>query len=337
MPRSHRRIGIVLALAIATFVPACSSGDAADPGGGRGSTVAAPGESWIAFQEEGVAGQRIALVRPDGGGGHPLTPDLPDGDQTNPDWSPDGERLVFAFSDGLRDDLWVADADGSGAERLLDCAGACVALDDPSWSPDGRAVVYTRLQETSGSALGTLEILHLADRRRDVVLTAAPDRFMAGPRWAPDGRSVVVEMVRRSGRGLDDEVTGAALAIVDLAGGPTRVREITEPAAFAETADWHPDGDLIVYAARPEPGAESTGLFTIRPDGSGSRPLPTPGADAGIHPSFTPDGQRIVFEATIRAGDTPGMALIARDGSDLQPATASGYIPGVHPRLRPVP
>ena len=61
-------------------------------------------------------------------------------------------------------------------------------------------------------------------------------------------------MMRRSGRGIDDEVTGAALAVVDLTGGRPRVREITDPAAFAETADWHPDRDLIVYAALPEPG-----------------------------------------------------------------------------------
>ena len=46
---------------------------------------------------------------------------LDGGDQTNPDWSPDGERFVFAMNDGKRDDLWVADADGSDAHMLLDC------------------------------------------------------------------------------------------------------------------------------------------------------------------------------------------------------------------------
>ena len=49
-----------------------------------------------------------------------------------PDWSPDGERIVFTRSepDGSNESIWIVGADGSGLAQLTD------GTDDiPAWRP----------------------------------------------------------------------------------------------------------------------------------------------------------------------------------------------------------
>ncbi len=297
-----------------------------------------PGEPWIAYQGSS-AGEKVFLIRPDGTGAHSPTLDISGGDQTNPDWSPDGKRLVFGVTDRGIDDLWVVDADGTGAHRLLDCEAPCVWIDDPSWAPDGSTIVFDRMTEESGAGRSTLEVLHPNSDEVEVVLTAGPNDFFAGPRWSPDGDSIVVEVVHRSGPAIDDDVTGVTLSIVGLGTTPPSLSSLTAPELFAATADWSPDGNLIVFSAIAEPDDEAPDLFTIHPDGSGSTQVTYLAADGGgaVQPSFTPDGRHIIFIAQQGPGGAYVMATVRSDGGGLGPATSSGYRSGAHPRMRPNP
>ncbi|HEU5001454.1 MAG TPA: hypothetical protein VFW71_01565 [Actinomycetota bacterium] len=66
----------------------------------------------------------------------------------NPTWSPDGSKLVF-FESGSNA-LFVASADGSGAQQLTTCADPCTRDLEPSWSKDGTYIAYTRATNTNG-------------------------------------------------------------------------------------------------------------------------------------------------------------------------------------------
>lgn len=66
----------------------------------------------------------------------------------NPTWSPDGSKLVF-FESGTNA-LFVANADGSGAQQVTTCADPCTRDLEPAWSRDGTYIAYTRASNTNG-------------------------------------------------------------------------------------------------------------------------------------------------------------------------------------------
>ena len=194
----------------------------------------------------------VALIRTDGTDRTAPLHDLAGGHQTNPDWSPDGKRFVFAMNDGKRDDLWVADADGSDAHLMLDCHGSCRWLDDPDWSPDGKQIVYSRtIRRADGWGIGTLETVDVATGNVRVERGPWKRNFTAGARYSPDGRQVVFEKVHKIRRGPNSDIDG---------GHPERGLRLDKPK--------HPVRSLTdprLYAATGlEPGREEHGLLRPR-------------------------------------------------------------------------
>lgn len=293
------------------------------------------GEPWIAFQQFVGGAATVILVRPDGSGLHSPTGDVPAGDQTNPDWSPDGSQLVFARADGVRETLWVVNADGTGARQLADCIDECANLDDPAWSPDGRSVLFSRNGSTDGVVVSTLEQVDVASGATSVIVKAAPAHFFAGQRWSPDGKSIVLEVVELSSETATADVVDVSLAIIDVASPTPAGREVMGSKRFPETAAWAPDGSVIVFGALEAPGGSGTDLFSIRPDGTSLRQLTHGGA--GTHPEVSGDSKSVIFAANVpgQPGSVLGQVGIA--GGETTPATGSAYLDGVHPRLRPLP
>jgi TolB protein len=62
--------------------------------------------------------QRIYIFNPDGTGYHPLTNSaLPDED-SSPNWSPDGQSIVFNSNSGRTSEIYVVKIDGTGLVQL---------------------------------------------------------------------------------------------------------------------------------------------------------------------------------------------------------------------------
>ncbi len=86
---------------------------------------------------------------------------------------------------------------------------------------------------------------------------------------------------------------------------------------------------------------EASNLFTVRPDGSGLTQLTSFGrADTrATQPTWTPDGQRIIFTSIARSGyHNAQVGFVDADGGNLTHGlggSAPVYV--THPRLRPTP
>jgi Tol biopolymer transport system component len=68
-----------------------------------------------------------------------------DGRDSQPDWSPDGQHIVYTFIDDTgNDEIYIMNADGSNQIRLT----YSDRIDSyPTWSPDGQRIVFTSARE----------------------------------------------------------------------------------------------------------------------------------------------------------------------------------------------
>lgn len=335
----------ILAAGLILVAPGCNSPSTTPVRAGisttrtSASTPTVPASSsrtgWLAYQDTSY---RIRLVRPDGSEDHALDMTT-SGPEDNPDWSPDGKRLTFIGSGNDPDpaanpSLWVINSDGTGLSRIVRCSDPCQLLDDPAWSPDGSTIMYSRLQPDARTG-GRLETVTLNTRATRTILTAQPGSIFSGVRYAPDGKAVVLELVRTT-PGNYDEASGVTLARVDLTTARPVLQPLADPALWPETPDWSPQGDLIVYAAHPQVGADDKDLFVIKPDGASPRRLTTlvdRGGEA-LHPDFTSDGTSVVFAGSLD-GRSNFMSVDAI-AAEPTPALAVGSLYGHHPRSQPV-
>ena len=124
---------------------------------------------------------------------------LPNCFSSLPVWSPDGEQILFVHADGfdandnpLNEQVWVANADGSGAHAIT--SGPEPKDQVADWSPDGTKIVFTRgwfgsegiwTMNADGSGAHQLTGCGASDP------TPCPGGDDWGSSWSPDGRQIV--------------------------------------------------------------------------------------------------------------------------------------------------
>jgi Tol biopolymer transport system component len=173
----------------------------------------------IWFSTSGNPGDRKMVMPLLGGTPRPF---LGDGDIT-PSWSPDGERVAFV-NNRNGDPLFVADATGADAVRILAPEEGVLHNHDPVWSPDGLWIYFTRGREPAeemdvwrvsprGGAPERLTNLHteirfLAPLDVRTLLFVAREADRSGPwLWALDTES---RITRRVSWGLEHYTSVAA-------------------------------------------------------------------------------------------------------------------------------
>jgi len=266
------------------------------------------------------------------------------GDAFSPRWSPSGDRIAYASTEGGSAQLWVHWLDSGTAVRLT---GLPTSPSSITWSPDGQSIAYTMLVKDEGPKLGAapanrpegakwaepLEIHDLLAYRADgegyiqpgfekiflVPATGgAPRQLTFGPyhdggplSWSPDGTTIYFG-ANRSPDWENDPVDGEVHAL-DVASGA--VRKLTDRNGPDGNPAVSPDGKLIAYLGFDDAlrAYEDNDLYVMNPDGSGVRNLT---AEWGYSPdriAWAADGRGIYAQYDIR-GETR-VARIGLDGS----------------------
>jgi len=167
----------------------------------------------------------------------------PDAIDDDPDWSPDGQQIVFTSHDvndnamnSVTAEIYVMNADGTGAPTRLTYNAEEERA--PAWSPDGTRIAFMcrRGLPAPGAVLQTFEICVMnADGSGQLKLTTNTVNELT-PSWSPDGQQIAFHRL----------VSGRFQIWLMNADG-TGLAQLTNTVGINAFANW---GELRVHASQ---------------------------------------------------------------------------------------
>ncbi|MEP6925311.1 MAG: protein kinase [Pyrinomonadaceae bacterium] len=203
-------------------------------------------------------------------------------DDTQPAFSPDGERIAFR-SERAPAGIYLMEATGENVRRVCDFGYY------PSWSPDGKEIVVAEYSQDipSTRSPSALWVVNVASGAKRLLI----ENFAMQPAWSPNGRRIAFWFTGSGGR--RDVATVAATG-----GAPVLV---TNTANTNWNPVWSPDGRFLYFASDRSGNMafwrvsidETTGqVLSEQPEA-----VLTP-AKFSRHLAFSHDGKRMIYVQT---------------------------------------
>ena len=177
----------------------------------------------IAFtghKDVGVHGEAwefdIYVIDPDGKNRKKITHIA--GNNSNPTWSPDSQRIAFVNSGwgrGWGSEIYVMDSNGENTTRLTDDDGS---KRHPAWSPDGQSIAFMFKNQVC-----------VMDSDGENLRKLTDGHFYSKPTWSSDSEMIAYESWRRH-----DHISEIHLMTAD----GKHIRKLSRP---PERGDYDPD------------------------------------------------------------------------------------------------
>jgi len=277
------------------------------------------GTGQLAFVSDRTGASQIYLINSDGSDEHPLT-NLSEG-ACQPDWSPNGERIVFvspceADKDILNgSSLYIMNADGTNLTLLPSVPGGDF---EPAWSPDGAHIAFTSVRD------GYMQIylLDLDDNsvQRLTKTNKSNGEYTRQAAWSSFGNQIVYAMRKYSGYSLwvmtdtgesQEQLTRSGADYLDL-----------NPA-------WSPDNQVILYDQQAKENPTRIWLMSILYENRGSTGIPVKAEPLPVeNVDYSADGFWLAFESVdesnrdiyiMKSVGTSRVRLTTDPGNDYDP------------------
>jgi Tol biopolymer transport system component len=219
-------------------------------------------------------------------------------EDTHPDISPDGKRVVFVGNRGGHPNIWSMRSDGGDPKNLTQDQGG---NDNPAWSPDGRQIAF---QSSRIDGRMRIFLMNADGAGQHPAGPASGER----PAWSPNGKRIAYQSAR-------DDLSG--IYVLDIAAG-TELR-LTGAGTRCFGPAWSPDSKRILHARETEPSTSQ--LFLMDTDGGNVQQLTHSAFLTASAPAWSPDGARIAFNGAF--GKHRAIFLMKLDGTEISRLTAA--------------
>lgn len=218
----------------------------------------------------------------------------------------------FTGDDGsVTSDLFLIQPDGTGLTYLTRGEGREFS---PAWSPDGSQIAFQLF--ILGSSRSGLYVMDADGSNRVQLTDRANDQ---DPAWSPDGTRIAFARESREDTGEGATVSMDLFAI-DADGSD--LTQLTRGPENDLAPDWSPDGSRIAFMRLgrefgiPISGAPGAQIHVLDlADGAVTRL--TDGTGNNLHPSWAPDGARILFSSDRDDPENQDLYVINADGTGL--------------------
>lgn len=192
--------------------------------------------------------------------------------ESHPDWSPDGQQLVFDSDRSGYSELYIMSADGNTPKALTDGPGQNT---EPNWSPDGQWIAYLCGQ---GGATR--------------ICVVSPDGQPAGepiagttPAWSPDGQRLAFLCFYNNHSDICTTWPDGS-GIVNL----------TDSLADEHSPAWSPDGGWLAFVSNRGDDIELYKVCVTCPNEAGEVRLTDEPRFTGW-PAWSPGGEQVAYVA----------------------------------------